>query len=332
MEGPVEINVKRWSKMRMLFMGLGFLSYSTAYILGKKHEIMVTSRNLPPTHPVKRYYHNDLSYMGVKFAKVDPLNEPNKLRYLMKVSDVVVNFIGALSKNEEEMVNANYEVPKLLVNVLKDVNPNALFIHISASTLGQKTKDVEEESPHGAGLEPGNAFERSKLMGEKEVMKADIRKVILRPTLAYGIAGAHKHFVEGYRIAKTGIVPEINVKHSVINVRYLASIIDKLSEEMPRSDYFYVNECEKISIAKTFELYCKALNKKCIKVPLFRSAINLLRFVEPEAEFLLKYADYEFSCRRTKEFVGSPTFIEDDVIENAKFLRFLETQKELAPE
>jgi len=283
--------------MRMLFLGLGFLSYSTAYILGKKHRIVVTSRNLPPSYPVKRYYFNDLSYMGVTFAKVDPLNEPEKLRYLFKNNEVIVNFIGTLSKNEEEMVVANYEVPKLLVKILQEVNPDALFIHISASTLGQKTRNVEEESPHGTGLEPENAFERSKLMGETEVMKADI-----------------------------------NIKHPVINVGYLASIIDKLSEERPKTDYFYVTECEKVNITRVFELYCKALGKRCIKVPVFRSAINLVKFIEPGAEFLLKYTDYEFSCKRTKEFVGNPTFVESDVIENAKFLRFLETQKELVPE
>lgn len=318
--------------MRMLFLGLGFLSYSTAYILGKKHRVVVTSRNLPPSHPVKRYYFNDLSYMGVTFAKVDPLNEPEKLRYLFKTNEVIVNFIGTLSKNEEEMVKANYEVPKLLVKILQEVNPDALFIHISASTLGQKTRNVEEESPHGTGLEPENVFERSKLMGEREVMKADIRKVILRPTLAYGIAGVHKHFVEGYKMAKTGIIPDINIKHPVINVGYLASIIDKLSEERPKTDYLYVTECEKVNITRVFGLYCKALGKRCIKVPVFRSVINLVKFVEPGAEFLLKYTDYEFSCKRTKEFVGNPTFVESDVIENAKFLRFLESQKELVPE
>jgi nucleoside-diphosphate-sugar epimerase len=318
--------------MRMLFLGLGFLSYSTAYILGKKHHIVVTSRNLPPSHPVKRYYFNDLSYMGVTFAKVDPLNEPEKLRYLFKTNEVIVNFIGTLSKNEEEMVKANYEVPKSLVKILQEVNPDALFIHISASTLGQKTRNIEEESPHGTGLEPENAFERSKLMGEKEVMKAGIRKVILRPTLAYGIAGVHKHFVEGYKMAKTGIIPDINIRHQFINVGYLASIIDKLSEERPKTDYFYVSECEKVNITRVFGLYCKALDKRCIKVPVFRSMINLVKFVEPGAEFLLKYTDYEFSCKRTKEYVGNPTFVESDVIENAKFLRFLETQKELVPE
>jgi len=293
---------------------------------------MITSRVLPPTHPVKRYYFNDLSYMGVTFAKVDPLNEPDKLRYLFKTNDVIINFIGALSKNEEEMMVANYEVPKLLVKILQEVNPEALFIHISASTLGQKVRVVEEESPHGSGLEPENSFERSKLMGEKEVMKAGIRKVILRPTLAYGIAGVHKHFVEGYKVAKIGIIPDINIGFSVINTRYLASIIDKLSEERPKSDYFYVTECEKVSVTRALGLYCKALDKKCIKVPMSRSVINLVKFIYPGAESLLKYADYEFSCKRTKEFVGNPTFVESDVIENAKYLRFLETQKYLVPE
>jgi len=318
--------------LRILFFGLGFISYSVAFLLGKKYEITVTSRTLPPVHPVKNYYYDDLSYMGVRFAKVDPLSEPEKVKTLMRAHDVIVNFIGALINDEQELMRANYEVPKLLVNILQEVNPDALFIHISAATLGQKRKLVEEESPHGSGLEPENAFERSKLMGEKEVMKANVRKVILRPTLAYGWAGAHKQFVEGYKTAKRGVIPNINIRFPAVNVRYLATIIEALAEERPMSDYFYVNECEKVSVMRAFELYCQALNKRCLKVPVPRVALGLAKFLQPDAWILLKYLDYEFTCNRTKEYVGNPTFVESDVIENAKFLRLLESQGRLVPE
>jgi len=97
--------------LRILFFGLGFISYSVAFLLGKKYEITVTSRTLPPVHPVKNYYYDDLSYMGVRFAKVDPLSEPEKVKTLMRAHDVIVNFIGALINDEQELMRANYEVP-----------------------------------------------------------------------------------------------------------------------------------------------------------------------------------------------------------------------------
>jgi len=98
--------------LRMLFFGLGFISYSAAFLLGRKYEITVTSRTLPPVHPVKKHYYDDLSYMGVRFAKVDPLSEPEKVKNLMRAHDVIVNFIGALSNDEQELMRANYEVPR----------------------------------------------------------------------------------------------------------------------------------------------------------------------------------------------------------------------------
>jgi len=318
--------------MRMLILGLDSLSYSVAYQLGKEFEIVVVTNDIPPSHPVKRYYYNDLVYMKTVFAKVDPLNEPDRLRYLMKISDVVVNFISVFGKDENEMMKANYEAPKSLVNVLKDVNPDALFIHISTFSLGQKSKHVEEEYPHGTNMEPGNAFEKSKLMGEKEVMKADIRKVILRPTVVYGITNAYKHFVETYKFAKRGIIPGINVKIPTVDVRYLASVIKILANERPKSDYFYVTECEKVSMSDILDLYCEALNKRCVKIPVLKPALDVMKRLYPEAGVTLKYSDYEFSCKRTKEILGDITFIKEDIIENAKFLRYLETQDELVPE
>ncbi|MGC9105005.1 MAG: NAD-dependent epimerase/dehydratase family protein [Thermoprotei archaeon] len=321
--------------MKLTFVGFGFISYSVAFLLSKKHEITITTREraLPPSHPVKRAYYEDLSYFGVKFVQLDPLKDVERLREVIKRSDAVVNFVGAIQGSERELKEANYAVPKALAKLIEDANPNAFFVHISAASLGQKEKKVVEEYPHGFGLEPQTAFEESKLMGEKAVLQSKVRKAILRPTLAYGWAAAHRQFITLYKFAKRRIVPKVNIAVQPVNVRYIAAVIDALLEERPETDYLYVTECEKVGASDVIRLYCQGLGKKCFELPVPSFLQNLSQWNIPEdARPLLRYLDYEFSCQRTKDFVKNPTFVEDDIRENAKFLKLLDETGRLVPE
>jgi nucleoside-diphosphate-sugar epimerase len=309
------------------------MSYSVAFLLAKKHEITITTRELPPSHPVKRVYYEDLTYLGVKFVQLNPLRDVEKLKEVIKGSDAVVNFVGAIQGSETELMEANYEVPKALVKVVDGANPNAFFVHISAATLGQKERKVVEEHPHGLGFEPQTAFEKSKLLGEKAVMESKLRKAILRPTLAYGWAAAHQQFITLYKFAKRRVVPKVNIAVQPVNVRYIAKVVEALAEERPESEYLYVTECHKVGLTDVMRTYCQALGKRCFELPIPSVLQNLAQWNVPEdARPLLRYLDYEFSCLRTKDFVGDPVFVEDDIRENAKFLKRLDETDRLVPE
>lgn len=316
--------------MRMLFLGLGFVSYSVASILGGAHEVTVTGRRIPPDHPVKREYFEGLSRMGVRFERLDPLGEPERLREIVRPYEVIVNFIGMISGSEGELMRANYEVPRALVRAIQESNPDAFLIHIGAATLGQREKRVVEESPHGAGLAPRTPYERSKLMAEREVLGAPFRKAVLRPTVIYGRANSHVEFVTIYRLARRGIMPRLDLALPAVNVRYLAEVIGALAEERPTSDYLYVNECGKVGVTRLFELHCRGLGKRCLGIPAPGPLVSA--FLPEGLRPLVRYADYEFTCERTREYVGDPTFVEEDVMENARFLRGLDERGELVPE
>jgi hypothetical protein len=148
--------------------------------------------------------------------------------------------------------------------------------------------------------------------------------------VSYGRANSHVEFVTIYRLARRGIMPRLDLALPAVNVRYLAEVIGALAEERPASDYLYVNECGKVGVTRLFELHCRGLGKRCLGIPAPGPLVSA--FLPEGLRPLVRYADYEFTCERTREYVGDPTFVEEDVMENARFLRGLDERGELVPE
>jgi hypothetical protein len=140
--------------------------------------------------------------------------------------------------------------------------------------------------------------------------------------VSYGRANSHVEFVTIYRLARRGIMPRLGLALPAVNVRYLAEVIGALAEERPASDYLYVNECGKVGVTRLFELHCRGLGKRCLGIPAPGPLVSA--FLPEGLRPLVRYADYEFTCERTREYVGDPTFVEEDVMENARFLRELD--------
>ena len=316
--------------MKLLFLGLGFISFSVAYELAESHEITVTTRELPPRHPVKRTYAEMLEIKGVKLERLDVLNDREKVADLVGASDAVVNFIGEIQGDEKSLHLSNAEVPKRLIEVVETSNPRAYFIHFSGATLGQQGKYVKEEVPHGSSLNPSTPFERSKLEGEKAVMSSPIGKAIIRPTLVYGWAAAHPQFVVMYRLAKLGIRPGLGLEFMPVSTHYIAKLVERLLDTRPKAEYLYATECRKVTVEDLVRLYCEALNKGCFRIPVPTSLAKA--FLPRGVKDLLRYSGVEFSCEKMKRYVGEMAFRKDDVLKNAEFLRSLEAQGRLVPE
>ena len=316
--------------MKLLFLGLGFISFSVAYELAESHDITLTTRELPPRHPVKRAYAEMLESKGVKLERLDVLNDREKLAEMVRGSDAVVNFIGEIQGDEKSLLLSNAEIPKRLVEAIETSNPKVYFIHFSGATLGQQGKYIKEEVPHGSGLNPSTPFERSKLEGEKAVMSSSIQKAIVRPTLVYGWAAAHPQFVVMYRLAKLGIRPGLGLEFMPVSTYYIAKLIDKLLDTKPKAEYLYATECKKVTVEDFVKLYCEALNKGCFRIPVPTALAKA--FLPRGVKDLLRYSGVEFSCEKMKGYVGEMTFREEDVLKNAEFLGELEAQGRLVPE
>ena len=313
--------------MKVLIFGLGFIATHVAELLSSTHEVTVTYRNL---NPVKRVYYDILSSKGVRLVKLDVLSDIEKVKEEMKNSDVIINFIGEISGDEKSLRIANVEVPKTIATLIRNLGTKPLFIHTSASTYGI-TGEVKIEKQLGEGLNPQTPFEKTKFEGEQvvySIAKGNFPLVILRPTLVYGKYSAHIQFVMMYRIAKLGIIPKIDISFMPISATSIAKIINKLTEERSELLYFYATECEPIKLKRFFELYVKALGKKAVELPLPK---NIVKSTLPkDIRDLAKYEGTKFDCSIAKQ-IADPKFDENEVIQNALFLKELDEKKILIP-
>ena len=313
--------------MKVLIFGLGFIATQVAEFLSSAHEVSVTYRNL---NPVKKVYYDILSSKGVKLVKLDVLSDVDTVKEEIKNSDVIVNFIGEISGDEKSLRTANVEVPKTIAALIKDVGTKPLFIHTSGSTYGI-TGEVKIEKQLGEGLNPQSPFEKTKFEGEQEVYsiaKGNFPLVILRPTLVYGKYAVHVQFVMMYKMAKWGIIPKTGITFMPISATSIGKIINKLVEEKPELLYFYATECEPIKLERFFELYAKALGKRTVEIPLPK---NLVKSALPkDIKGLVKYEGTKFDCSVAKQLVD-PKFDENEIIQNALFLKELDEKKILIP-
>ncbi|BCU68138.1 hypothetical protein HS7_15750 [Sulfolobales archaeon HS-7] len=302
--------------MNFLLTGLGFISNNVALYLSAHHNVTVTYRKL---NQVTSIYAEDLKDK-VEVVKAEPRSED--MRKLIEESDVVVNFIGEIMGDENTLRFANVEIPGLLAKL----SSGKTFIHLSGATLGQQGSVVSEESPHGHGLNPTSPFEISKLEGEREVLKENENSIILRPTLVYGPNSAHVQFVKMYSmsklISKFGVVPDIKISYMPVSVSYISKAIESLAEMKPKRSYLYATECEPKTITDLLTPFVSVFRAKWSKVSLPKWIVN--PFLPGEVRQLLRYSGVIFSCDKMRNLVGEMKFREEELRQNALFLRELE--------
>ena len=310
--------------MKLVFLGLGFISTNVAYFLSEKHNITVTYKSL---NPVKEKYVKILKDKKVEVVNLD-IKDEQKLSELIKSSDMVVNFIGEISGSEEELRISNTEVPKTIASIVNKYGK--IMIHLSGSTYG-RTGYVKVEEKIGEGLNPQSPFEKTKLQGELEVYKIlGDKAFIFRPTLVYGRFNAHVQFIQIYKLVRRGIIPNLNLNFMPVSSRYIAEAIDAIANGKRASkNYFYVTECDPVNLTVFFELFSKALSKRGVKIPVPLSLAKL--FLPSYVKALLKYAGTIYDCSVFRELVPKLQFDEKEVQENAKFLNELDKEGILIP-
>ncbi len=310
---------------KVLIVGLGFIATHAAAHLSKNNDVVVTYRSL---EGVKGIYGKILEReYSVKLVKLDPINDLDEVRRLIKSSDTVINAVGVIKGGPADFKRAHVEVPRVLARAIAEESPSTMLIHLSASNvMGPIGQFVGEEARHCEGARPSNIYEETKCEGEKvvynEASRAGFPLAIVRPTFVYGRYAAHRQFALIYRLAKRGLVPRLSVNMMAISAPGLASLLEALHKARPRLKYLYATECRPVNLTEFFRLMAEALGVRYVKVPVPEFAVKL--FTPRELRPLYKYSKVIYDCAGTRSLVGDLTFREDEVRENALFLRELD--------
>ena len=154
-------------KIATIFGASGFIGRHLIRRLTEKDFRIVAATRSP-------YLHGYLKPLGnpgqIDLEKVNIFDE-ERVKILIKNSNVVINLIGILYENrKQKFENIHARIPDLLSKLCNEHNIEK-FVHISA--LG--TKEAVSSK-----------YMQSKLNGEKNILNNFNRSVILRPSIVYG--------------------------------------------------------------------------------------------------------------------------------------------------
>lgn len=154
-------------KIATIFGASGFIGRHLIRRLTKKDFRIVAATRSP-------YLHGYLKPLGnpgqIDLEKVDLFDE-ERLRTLIKNSDVVINLVGILyetKKQKFEDIHAKF--PNLLSKLCSKLNIEK-FVHISALGINETVS---------------SQYMQSKLKGEKNILNNFNRSIILRPSIIFG--------------------------------------------------------------------------------------------------------------------------------------------------
>ncbi len=158
------------AKNCLIFGGSGQIGRSLIRKLTKKnYKVTVVTRNIHQKSYIIKTQAN-AGYIDIAEASIF---DENKIRELIKKSDVCINLIGILyeKKGGNTFKNIHSIFPKLLAILCKEYKLQH-FIHLSALGVNE-AKDSD--------------YARSKLEGENEVLKNFPLATILRPSIVYSV-------------------------------------------------------------------------------------------------------------------------------------------------
>ena len=154
-------------KIATIFGASGFIGKHLIRRLTKKDFRIVAATRSP-------YLHGYLKPLGnpgqIDLEKVNLFDE-ERLRTLIKNSDVVINLIGILYENKKQKFeDIHAKFPDLLSKLCSELNIEK-FVHISALGINETVN---------------SQYVQSKLKGEKNILNNFHRSVILRPSIVFG--------------------------------------------------------------------------------------------------------------------------------------------------
>ncbi len=180
---------------------------------------------------------------------------PQKIEELIKNVSICINLIGILhERKKNQFENIHSELPDMLSKIANKCKLDQ-FIHLSSLGI-EKANDSN--------------YARSKLNGEKKIIKNFKNSVIIKPSIVYSV---DDKFTTNFMtlLSRLPIMPLYyngNTKFSPIHVSELVEIIINIIENKKQN---LILEClgpETISFKDIIKKLLKAINKKRLLFPL----------------------------------------------------------------
>ena len=243
---------KNLGKVACIFGASGFIGRHLIRRLTKKDFRIIAATRSP-------YLHGYLKPLGnpgqIDLEKVNLFDE-ERLRILVKSSDVVINLVGILhetKKQKFEDIHAKFS--DLLSKLCSELNIKKL-VHISALGINETVS---------------SQYMQSKLKGEKNIINNFNRSVILRPSVIFG--PEDKFFNRFASIAEfLPILPLIGGGLTYFQPIYVGdiakSIMAVLEKEEINNNIFELGGPQIITYKELMKILLKEINKKRFLVPI----------------------------------------------------------------
>ncbi len=236
------------------------LIFGASGLIGRHLIRKLTSNNFKVTLVTrsvhrKGYYLKPLGNPGYIEIVECSIFDENKIRDLVKNSDVCINLIGILyQKNKSNSFEKIHEkFPNFLSNLCKEYKVKK-FIHLSALGINEA---IDSD------------YAKSKLEGESNVLKNFPLAIILRPSIVYSV---DDNFTTNFMrlLSVLPIFPLYYEGKTEFAPIHCSDLTDTIHHVISKNIYSNIIECigpEVISFKDLLERLLKLINKKRILIP-----------------------------------------------------------------
>lgn len=173
------------------------------------------------------------------------------------IFDIVIHLAGKAHDKSAQWQNFeidNVELTRRIIANIKKNSPNALMIFFSTSKVyGEESRDKGFKENDELGFETDYA--KSKAICEEEILKSDLRYIILRPTLVMGNAPkGNLAIVKKFSAVGLPLPKNINNKRSLCSTNYIYKVLNNIFEnKIPENGIYNLSE-KTISTVEIFKL------------------------------------------------------------------------------
>ena len=284
----------------LIFGGSGQIGRNLIRKLTKNnYKVTVVTRNVHQKSYIIKTQAN-AGYIEIVEANIF---EENKLRKLIKNSDICINLIGILyEKKGSTFKNIHSIFPSLIAKLCKEYNLKH-FIHISALGINDAIDSY---------------YAKSKLEGEKNILKNFPKAIILRPSIVYSV---DDNFTTNFMslLRRLPIFPLYYSGRTKFMPIHCSDLTDIIYHTISNDINSKIIECigpEEISFKEILKKLLKLINKERILLPFPLPFANLTAtffqllpnpLITKDQLRLLKYDNVKSGKYKTNFDIGIPS-------------------------
>ena len=297
------------AKNCLIFGGSGQIGRNLIRKLTKNnYRVTVVTRNIHQKSYIIKTQAN-AGYINIVEANIF---DENKIRQLLKNSDICINLIGILfeKKKGNTFKNIHTIFPSLLASLCKEYKLKH-FIHLSALGINDSIDSI---------------YAKSKLEGENNVLKNFPLATILRPSVVFSV---DDNFTTNFMtlLNRLPFFPLYYKGETKFAPIHCSDLTDIIYHVISKNIYSNIIECigpEEITFKQIIQKLLKLINKKRILLPiplpfaqfsakLFEIMPNPL--LTSDQLILLKYDNIKSGKYKTNSEIGIPSvrFFDDEV-------------------